>query len=160
MKPHMIITEADVIAAKIRAGQRPTLFLNRPADSSVHTDANDKCRDMDCPCWWVLPALPEDREALDILIPFDALPGEPDDDEFRSGMGDAYLCWYDERYIAERPELTCDGLVKFMTSPCYEGESERRRLGFIAGTLIAFGESNPRFLYYRGAERPSHETEG
>jgi hypothetical protein len=153
MKPHMIITEADVIAAKIRAGLRPTIHLQHKPGSAVHTDEQYKCRDIGCPCWAVLPADPADREPLDILTPFDGMPGEEyEHDDFRSGLGDAYLTYYDSRYQSELPAFTCEALAAFMTAPFESGESDRFRLGYIAGILIAFGESNPAFMTTHHAE--------
>lgn len=153
--PRMLITEADVIAAKLRAGRIATVHLNHKPDSAHHTDERDKCDDMACPCWNVCPADPADREAFDILGPFDELPDETASDDFREGLGEAYMTFYDSRCTDLLPEFSCDGLVAFMTRKL-ENFSERGRLGYIAGMLIAYGESNPSFAW-ESAEPPVKE---
>lgn len=126
------------------------ILLNHPRraeDTALHTDANPHCSDFECPCWNTL-AEPGLRSDFDILSQF-----EEDDEEVSTGMGDGYLSFYDSRVPVDVPPLTCSGLYEFMLSTINPEQSDRWNKGWIAGMLMAMGESDPNFTW-ESAEPP------
>lgn len=124
----------------------------RAEDEAIHTDEHPHCDDFEtCPCWQVVPE-PGMRSDFDVLNQF-----EEDDEEVAAGMGDGYLSFYDTRVPVDVPPLTCSGLYAFMTGHINPEKSHRWNMGYVAGMLIAMGESNPEFRW-ESAEPPERQS--
>jgi hypothetical protein len=140
-----MITKKDVARARARAilksGQPQLIKLNRKAGSGKHTDEQHTCYDAHCICYDICPAEPDLRGFMDILSLI-----EDDDAPFEDGMENGYMSFYDKKCSADMPAMTGSGLLAFLTT-VPDGMNPRFHMGYVAGVLIALGESNPAYTW-------------